>query len=151
MKNLWVLHGPNLNLLGAREPAIYGTTTLDEIDRALFAHGARHQVSVRCYQSNSEGDLVTRIQEARTQADGIIFNPAGYTHTSVALRDALTAVALPTVEVHLSNIAAREPFRRRSLIAPVCIGTISGLGPLGYHLALDALLGRDGGYPETCR
>jgi 3-dehydroquinate dehydratase-2 len=141
MKTIWVLNGPNLNLLGTREPEVYGRTTLAEIEAALVVHGTRRGVTVSCFQSNSEGDLVTRIQEARGQADGLIFNPAAYTHTSVALRDAVAAVALPTVEVHLTNLARREDFRRRSLIAEVCVGTISGFGPLGYHLALDALLG----------
>lgn len=140
MKTIWVLNGPNLNLLGTREPEIYGRTTLAEIDAALVAHGARRGVQVACFQSNSEGELVTRIQEARGQADGLIFNPAAYTHTSVALRDALAAVALPTVEVHLTNLARREGFRRRSLIAAVCVGTISGFGAFGYHLAFEALL-----------
>ena len=140
MRTLWVVNGPNLNLLGTREPEVYGRTTLAEIEAALVAHGARRGVTVACFQSNCEGELVTRIQEARGQADGLIFNPAAYTHTSVALRDALAAVALPTVEVHLTNLARREGFRRRSLIAAVCVGTISGFGPLGYHLALDALL-----------
>ncbi|HEX2568817.1 MAG TPA: type II 3-dehydroquinate dehydratase [Polyangia bacterium] len=142
MKTIWVLNGPNLNLLGTREPEVYGHTTLAEIEAALVAHGARRGITVTCFQSNSEGELVTRIQEARGQADGIVFNPAAYTHTSVALRDALAAVAVPTVEVHLTNLARREGFRRRSLIAAMCVGTISGFGPFGYHLALEALLNR---------
>lgn len=144
MKTIWVLNGPNLNLLGTREPEVYGRTTLPEIEAALVAHGARRGVQVTCFQSNSEGELVTRIQEARGQADGLIFNPAAYTHTSVALRDALAAVALPTVEVHLTNLARREGFRRRSLIAAVCVGTISGFGAFGYHLAFEALLNQSG-------
>jgi 3-dehydroquinate dehydratase-2 len=154
VKNVWVLNGPNLNLLGTREPAVYGSTTLAEIEAALAVHGARHGVTVTCWQSNVEGELVGRLHDARGHADGIIFNPAAYTHTSVALRDAIAAIELPTVEVHLSNLAAREPFRRRSLVAAVCVGTIAGFGPLGYHLALDALVGRaspGGGYHEACR
>ena len=158
-KTIWVLNGPNLNLLGAREPTVYGTTTLAEIDAALVEHGARHQVKVECWQSNGEGALIDRLHAARGHADGIVFNPGGYTHTSVALRDAVAAVALPTVEVHLTNLHARESFRRRSMIAGVCVGSIVGFGPLGYHLALDALLsslaatasGVTGAYPEACR
>jgi 3-dehydroquinate dehydratase-2 len=151
---VWVLNGPNLNLLGTREPDVYGVATLPEIERALVEHGRRHQVSVTCFQSNAEGALIDKIHEARSAAEALIINPGGYTHTSVALRDAIAAVALPTVEVHLSNIAARESFRRRSLVSAVCVGTITGLGPLGYHLALDALVSRtDGGaaYHEACR
>ncbi len=144
MKVIWVLNGPNLNLLGEREPEVYGHTTLPEIERALVAHGARAGAEVTCWQSNHEGELVTRIQEARGRADGIILNPAAYTHTSVALRDALLAVEVPAVEVHLSNIHGREPFRRRSLTAAACVGIIAGFGPLGYHLALDALMARLG-------
>jgi 3-dehydroquinate dehydratase II len=151
MKNIWVLNGPNLNMLGQREPAIYGTTTLADIETAVVEHGRVHGVHVTCFHSNHEGELVTRVQEALGQADGLILNPGAYTHTSIALRDALAAVALPAVEVHLTNLAAREPFRRRSMIAPVCVGSISGFGPLGYHIALDALLGPDGAYHEVCR
>lgn len=151
MKNIWVLNGPNLNMLGQREPAIYGTGTLADIEAALVEHGRAHGVTVTCFQSNHEGELITRVQEALGQADGLILNPGGYTHTSVALRDAVAAVALPAVEVHLTNLAAREPFRRRSMIASVCVGSIAGFGPLGYHVALDALLGPDGAYHEVCR
>jgi 3-dehydroquinate dehydratase II len=122
--------------------------TLAEIEAALVAHGARRQVTVTCRQSNHEGELVTWVQEARGQADALILNPGGYTHTSVALRDALAAVALPAVEVHLTNLTRRESFRRRSLIAAECIGTIAGFGPHGYHLALDALVERHGANPR---
>jgi 3-dehydroquinate dehydratase-2 len=136
-----VLHGPNLNLLGTREPDVYGTTTLAEIDADLVARGERAGVVVETFQSNIEGELVTRVQKARGAAEGIIINPAAYTHTSVALRDALEAVKLPAVEIHLSNLHRREPFRHDSLTAPACVGTIMGFGARGYALALDALLG----------
>ena len=136
---LTVLHGPNLNLLGQREPEIYGHATLAEIDAELERRALAHGYAVRCFQENGEGDLVRRVQEARA-TDGILINAAGYTHTSVALRDAIAAVALPAVEVHLSQVHRREAFRRRSLIAPVCIGVICGFGPLSYYLGLDGLI-----------
>jgi 3-dehydroquinate dehydratase-2 len=134
---VWVLNGPNLNLLGTREPEIYGRATLAEIEAGLRAHAAGDELS--WFQSNHEGELVTRIQEARGKADGLIVNPAAYTHTSIAIADAIAAVALPTVEVHLTNLARREPWRRRSYAAASCIGTIAGFGAHGYLLALDAL------------
>lgn len=135
-----VLNGPNLNLLGTREPGVYGTATLAEIDRRLAERAATRGATVECHQSNVEGELVTLIQQARLRCQAIIINPAAYTHTSVAIADALKAVALPAVEVHLSNVHAREPFRHHSFVAPVCVGTIGGFGARGYLLALDAAL-----------
>ncbi len=139
MHHVLVLHGPNLNLLGSREEGLYGRETLEDINTQLRDFGKREQLGVECKQSNSEGQLVTWIQEALPQFDGIVINPAAYTHTSIALRDALLAVNIPTVEVHLSNIHRREAFRRRSYIAGVAIGQIAGFGSQGYVLALQAL------------
>jgi 3-dehydroquinate dehydratase-2 len=139
-----VLHGPNLNLLGEREPEIYGRTTLAEIDAGLKEQAAKRGATVDCFQSNHEGELIDRIQAARRTHRAIIVNPGGLTHTSVALRDALAASDLPVVEVHLSNIHAREEFRQRSLVAGIALGQISGLGARGYGLALEALLDRLG-------
>jgi 3-dehydroquinate dehydratase-2 len=141
-KAILVLHGPNLNLLGTREPEVYGHTTLAEIDARLIAEGERLGVSVRTFQSNHEGALIDALHDARAWASGVIVNPGGLTHTSVALRDAIAAAALPTVEVHLSNIHAREEFRQRSLTAGACIGVIGGFGWRSYLLALHALIDR---------
>jgi 3-dehydroquinate dehydratase II len=139
MLRIQVLHGPNLNLLGTREQSIYGILSLDALNGAIVKLAEELSVKVDLRQSNSEGELVTWIQEARIGYDGIIINPAAYTHTSIAIRDAIAAVGLPTVEVHLSNIYQREEFRHRSYIAGVAIGQISGLGPTGYLLALRGL------------
>ena len=136
-----VLHGPNLNLLGRREPEVYGRATLDSINAALHQVADARGVELRILQSNYEGELVNAFHEAEDWADGAIINPAAYTHTSVAVRDAIAAVGIPTVEVHLSNVYARESFRHKSFIAPVCIGQISGFGWRSYTVALEALLG----------
>lgn len=140
MLRILVLHGPNLNLLGTREQSIYGTQSLDSLDSALakLADDLAMEVDIR--QSNVEGELVNWIQESATGYDGIIINPAAYTHTSIAIRDAIAAVGLPTIEVHLSNIHQREPFRHHSHIAAVALGQIAGFGPSGYLLALRGLL-----------
>lgn len=135
-----VLHGPNLNLLGTRDPAVYGTTTLAEIDRELTRRANDRGAVVRCAQSNLEGELVEWIQQAKSWASAILINPGGYTHTSVAIRDALDAVGLPAVEVHLSNLHAREAFRQVSVTAAKCIGQICGFGAQSYYLGLDAAL-----------
>lgn len=136
-----ILHGPNLNLLGTRETDVYGDTALAEIDKRLTAAGSEMGVDVRTLQSNSEGALIDALHEAREWAGGVVFNPAGYTHTSVALRDAVAAIGIPVVEVHLSNVSAREAFRHTSLIAPVCAGTIAGFGWRSYLLGLKAIVG----------
>ncbi len=140
MRNFLILHGPNLNLLGQREPEVYGRLTLDEINSRLEAIAKQLGVGIRTKQSNSEGELIDSLQEARGWARGVIFNPGGYTHTSVALRDAISAISIPVIEVHLSNVQAREEFRKNSLIAPVCLGTIAGLGWRSYAMALRALV-----------
>lgn len=134
-----VLHGPNLNLLGTREPGVYGRTTLADVDARLIALGGELGVQVETFQNNHEGALIDRIHG--TDARGVVFNPGGYTHTSVALRDALLGRALPFVEVHLSNVHAREPFRRHSYFSDVAIGVVSGFGALSYELGLRGLLG----------
>ncbi len=134
-----VMHGPNLNLLGQREPEIYGTLSLDDINAALSALAAEFECTLATFQSNSEGALVDAIQQASGSYDAILINPAAYTHTSIALRDALAAVGLPFVEVHLSNIHSREPFRQHSFLAPLALGQICGFGVDSYLLGLRAL------------
>ena len=135
-----VLHGPNLNLLGSREPEVYGRATLEDINKRLTDLGQTLGCVVSCKQSNHEGVLIDALQEARMEMNGVIFNPGGYTHTSVALRDAVASISIPVIEVHLSNTQAREEFRHRSLIAPVCLGSIAGFGANSYLLALHALV-----------
>ncbi len=141
MPRILVLHGPNLNLLGQREPEIYGRTTLADIHAGMESRGRAAGVQIESYQSNSEGELIDRVQAASAEGiEFIIINPGGYTHTSVALRDALAAVAIPFVEVHLSNIHARETFRKHSYFSDLAVGVICGLGAQGYELALEAAL-----------
>jgi 3-dehydroquinate dehydratase-2 len=140
MKKILVIHGPNLNLLGIRETNIYGAQTLENINQQLTSLAQQNQIDLQIFQSNHEGAIIDTIQAARLSADAILINTAAYTHTSVAIRDAIAAVALPTVEVHLSNIHAREEFRHTSLIAPVCVGQISGFGSQSYILGLQALI-----------
>ncbi len=139
MKKILILHGPNLNLLGRREPDVYGSQTLAEIDSRMQALGAGLGLEVRSFQSNNEGALIDALHDAAGWASGVVFNPGGYTHTSVALRDAVAAIGIPVIEVHLSNTQAREAFRRRSMIAPVCAGIVAGFGWRSYGLGLRGL------------
>lgn len=139
MPEILVLHGPNLNLLGLREQEIYGSLTLEEIDRRLVEAGKGLGLQVRSYQTNSEGALIDALQNSRDWASGVVFNPGGYTHTSVALRDAVVAIDLPVIEVHISNVYAREEFRHRSLLSPVCAGKIVGFGWRSYLLGLQSI------------
>lgn len=131
-----VIQGPNLNMLGIREQGIYGSMKLEDIHAQMKSFADKNKNEIEFFQSNLEGEIVDRIQECMGDADGIIINPAAYTHTSIAIRDAIAAVQIPTIEVHLSNIYQREEFRHKSLIAPVCAGQITGMGPFGYHLAM---------------
>ena len=141
MKKVLVLHGPNLNLLGTREPEMYGRITLDDVNQRLRQLAQQAQVELDAFQSNWEGALVDRVQAARVDGTGyIIINPGGFTHTSVALRDAFAGVAIPFIEVHISNVYAREPFRHHSFLSPLAAGVIAGLGVAGYELALDHAL-----------
>ncbi len=145
MLNILVIHGPNLNLLGTREPAVYGSTTLAQIDTKLLAIAKRAKLQLGYFQSNGEGELIDRIHAAK--AEGVAFiliNPGAYTHTSIALRDALSAVAIPFIEVHLSNVHAREEFRRHSYLSDLAVGVVCGLGADGYEFALDAAIRRIG-------
>ncbi len=141
MKKILVIHGPNLNLLGAREPKVYGTVTIERINERLIKLAKAQKVALQFFQSNHEGEIVSRIQESGTRFDAVVINPAAYTHTSVAIRDAVSAVKIPVVEVHLSNIYAREEFRHHSLVAGVAAGQISGFGAKSYELGLLAALG----------
>jgi 3-dehydroquinate dehydratase-2 len=142
VKPVYVLNGPNLNMLGLRQPEIYGSDTLDDVRRMVEDHARGLGLTVSFRQTNSEGELVTWIQEARTAASGILLNAGAYTHTSVAILDALTAAEVPVVEVHLSNIFRREPFRHHSYVSPAAFGVLCGFGPKGYLLALDGLHAR---------
>jgi 3-dehydroquinate dehydratase-2 len=135
-----VIQGPNLNMLGVREQHIYGPMKLEDIHEQMKHFAEQNGVEIEFFQSNLEGEIVDRIQECLGDADGIIINPAAYSHTSIAIRDAISAVELPTMEVHLSNIHAREEFRKHSLTAEVCAGVIAGVGPFGYHLAMIGML-----------
>ena len=141
MKPILILHGPNLNMLGIREPEVYGSTTLDDINNQLTSLASELGCAVEFFQSNTEGTLIDRVQEARTRNSGIVFNPGAYTHTSVALRDAISAISpLPVIEIHLSNVYARpDDFRHKSLLAPVCVGQISGFSAESYSLGLRAM------------
>lgn len=140
MSALLILNGPNLNLLGTREPDVYGHETLADVEAAAKAFGSGKGVEISCFQSNSEGALVDAIHDARGTFDGIIFNAGAYTHTSVALRDAIAGTGIPTIELHISNVHAREEFRHHSYMSPVCVGVICGFGTVGYTLAIDAMI-----------
>ena len=143
MATILLLHGPNLNLLGTREPAVYGTTTLTEINTRLQEKAKLAVVDLLCFQSNSEGALIDRIHAAKVEGVGfIVINPGAYTHTSIALRDAMAAVAIPFIEVHLSNVHAREEFRKHSYLSDLAVGVVTGLGADGYEFALDAAMKR---------
>lgn len=141
-KHILLLHGPNLNLLGTRQPEVYGRKTLDDINEAIKRYLEPYPIDIRIQQSNHEGDLVDRLHAGRHWADGVVFNPGAYAHTSIALRDAIAAIEPPVIEIHLSNVHGREAFRHHSMLAPVCWGQIAGFGWHSYILGLDALLRR---------
>jgi 3-dehydroquinate dehydratase-2 len=143
-KHILLLHGPNLNLLGTRQPELYGSMDLADINGAAQRHIAPYKAELRTAQSNHEGELIDHLHDARRWAHGVVFNPGAYTHTSIALRDAIVAIEIPVIEVHISNIHSREPFRHQSMLAGVSLGQIAGFGWHGYLLALDALLRRWG-------
>ena len=136
---LLLINGPNLNMLGTREPEIYGAETLDQLVESITQYGAQKSIEIRSFQSNIEGEMVTAIQDARHWADGIFMNPGAYTHTSIALRDAISSIYLPVIELHISNVHAREEFRHKSMLSGVCLGVIAGFGRNSYFLAVDAL------------
>ncbi|MEM7117485.1 MAG: type II 3-dehydroquinate dehydratase [Chloroflexota bacterium] len=138
-RKILLINGPNLNMLGTREPEIYGAETLPELVTAIKAYGAERNVEIRDFQSNIEGEIVTAVQEARHWADGIMMNPGAYTHYSIAIRDAISAIDLPVIELHISNVHAREAFRHKSVLSAVCLGVIAGFGRDSYFLALEAL------------
>ena len=135
-----IINGPNINMLGIREPNVYGVMTMEDIHKQMKVVADQNNIDIEFFQSNLEGEIIDKIQECLGDADGIIINPAGYSHTSVAIRDAIAAVNLPTIEVHISNIARREEFRQKSLISAVTAGQVIGFGPIGYHLAMIAML-----------
>jgi 3-dehydroquinate dehydratase-2 len=135
------MHGPNLNMLGQREAAVYGSSTLSDINLALVTQGDELGVEIETFQSNHEGELVDKLHESKGRVDGVVINPAAFTHTSIALRDAFLAVSIPFVEVHISNVYSREPFRHKSLLSDVAIGVVAGFGPLSYTMGLEGLLG----------
>jgi 3-dehydroquinate dehydratase-2 len=149
MSAFFVLHGPNLNLLGWREPEVYGSQTLDEINERLRDYASEQGISLRTFQSNHEGALIDALHDAMTWADGVVFKPGAYTHTSYGLRDAVSAIGVPVVEVHMSNVHAREDFRHKSVLAPVCVGQIMGFGWRSYLLGLQALQGHLNDRPPT--
>jgi 3-dehydroquinate dehydratase-2 len=140
MRRVLLINGPNLNLLGTREPDVYGHETLEDIVVELRSFALERDVELADFQSNSEGEIVTAIHDARTTTDGIVLNPGAYTHYSIAIRDAIAGVSLPVIETHLSNVHAREPFRSESVLAPVCVGVVAGFGRDSYFVALEALV-----------
>ena len=139
MKNILVMHGPNLNMLGQREPETYGHVTLEDINSELKKKADKFKINITCFQSNYEGEIIDKLQKSFTKIDGLIINPAAYTHTSVAIRDAVLLLDIPTIEVHISNIYKRESFRHNSYLSDIVTGQIAGVGVIGYYLALEAL------------